>query len=66
MSRDRCPFCDLPLARPVDALPCYTGGERTDLCWLDYNGGRCHGPSVDWRARALKAESRLKKLKEKR
>lgn len=58
MKREVCVDCDKPIANDRDGQE---GEER--LCWRDYNGGSCSGPHVDWRARALAAEKRVKELR---
>jgi hypothetical protein len=56
MNRERCEICDRPVASDEewDTIP---EGEGDHLCW---GGMQCSMESVDWRARALKAEAALK------
>lgn len=51
-----CPVCDRPVATNKDwkKVPEGKGGL---LCW-----GNCSPIAVDWRARALKAEAKLREL----
>ena len=55
---DRCPTCDRPKASPQDweNVP---EGEGEHLCW---GGTQCTSARVDWRERALKAESTVDEL----
>lgn len=56
MSDGRCHACDRPLATQSDddSIP---EGQGEHLCWSDWNRGVCENEPVDWRARALQAES---------
>ena len=60
MSAERCERCDLPRATADDWMR-YVGGEGEHLCWADV-ASPCAGPRVDWRARALAAEARVRTL----
>lgn len=53
---DRCPDCDLPLATPSD-YDVIKQGEGQHLCWRTWNAHVCIRERVDWRARALAAET---------
>lgn len=56
---DRCPSCDAPLATMADIRPDDTPRPEDDLlCWRAFHG-ECQREPVDWRARALAAESEL-------
>ena len=62
MSAERCERCDLPRAT-AEQWETMRGGEGADLCWAT-DGLRCVGEPVDWRARALAAEARVRTLEE--
>ena len=56
MSDDvRCPTCDLPLPTAAQ-WETMRGGEGVGLCWA---AGACRGARIDWRGRALAAETLL-------
>lgn len=63
-STDRCPVCDAVLATDADFDASRTRGlpqaRIAELCWSVVFGSRCIRPPVDWRARALAAEARLR------
>lgn len=54
-TNERCVVCDLPRAT-TEQWETMCGGEGADLCWAT-DGLRCSGKPVDWRARALAAET---------
>ena len=61
----RCPTCDRPRATQTDFDACNDDCScdrcRT-LCWSRWNAGECcHNEPIDWRARALAAESRAER-----
>jgi len=56
---NRCVDCDRPLATPHDHAVT-PEGEGEHLCWRSWSGDVCLHPCVDWRARALTAERRLR------
>lgn len=61
-----CLTCDLRLATQVDLDNCDDGcqcSRCTSLCWRAF-GNRCTGMPVDWRRRALDAETSLDALRE--
>jgi len=61
MNTERCPDCDLPLAtqQDFDTTP---GGAGEHLCWRKMTGDTCEHDPVDWRARCLKLEAKLRWL----
>lgn len=50
-----CRFCDRPLCAVTDETQC----SGADVCHGGRWGCECDGTPIDWRARALAAESRL-------
>jgi len=66
VSRTPCPICDFPLATVDDLVD--DGSLDTEaqeraafgtlLCWNRWSNDH-RGPAIDWRARALRAESAL-------
>ena len=73
MSGERCDNCDKPIATQVDYDAHPDGCECAtcrSLCWRLFNGGGeggvCNQPGVNWRKRALAAESRERALVEER
>lgn len=59
-AKPRCPGCDLPLATQADydVIP---EGQGDYLCWRAWHADICVRTPVDWRTRALTAESALGK-----
>lgn len=60
MSGERCPDCDRPDATQEQFDTHRDGCECPEclaVCWRRWSHGVCIGPSVDWRGRALAAES---------
>jgi hypothetical protein len=51
---DRCPDCDLSLAPELEDAE-----ETSQLCWRRWHGDVCQGRPVDWRSRALVAETKV-------
>lgn len=53
-TREPCPVCAAPLASEADYA---TWAPNPALCWSRYS--KCQNKPVDWRSRALHAESAL-------
>jgi len=58
-----CLSCDRPAATPDDYVT-VPDAEAGRLCWRIFTGDVCRGPYVDWRARALAAETTVIELYE--
>lgn len=61
MSLIRCPDCDKILATPDDDER-FPPGDGDHLCWRKWCADICDNEPMDWRRRALDAETRLYKI----